>query len=161
MSIWAFVTIHSRSLVYRKRNDCFGEEPDGHFQRAFQAQTRCIVTIHHPTSVNSPDSCLLKASCVGVFCHDSASNNSEKSNRWLEAPHRDPMGLFQTNIWNCNGVIEKRRYECRSMNLIALSVRMAELYNNSLDEQRKLVVLLNAGRVPGPKKEPERKYFAL
>ena len=77
-------------------------------------------------------------------------------NHWLEeARHRDPVGLFSTYIRNLNRVFEKRRDEYRSMNPTALPSRVAELYNKSLDDARKLVVLRNTSDVF----EVQRKNF--
>ena len=65
-------------------------------------------------------------------------------NYWFEeSRYRDPVCLISTYIRNFNKVFEKRRDEYRSMHPTAHPSKVAELYNKSHDDARKLVILRN------------------
>ena len=69
------------------------------------------------------------------------SNIAESMNRWLEeARWHDPVGLFSIYVLKLNNLFEKRRDKYASLSSHALPKRVAQLYDNSVNKSRKLIL---------------------
>ena len=90
------------------------------------------------------------------------SNISESMNHWLEeARHKDPVALFSTYIRHLNQLFETRREEYQSMNQTDLPQTVAEIFNKSLDDSRKLLVLRNTHTVFEVQRKNEPDLFRV